>query len=69
MSIADISIVATLSTLNLVQPVEEKRFPLLAKWFERMKKNRFYVAGNVPGLQKLKVILQDRCDFPIGLAD
>lgn len=69
MSIADIAIVATLSTLNLVQPVDDERFTLLAKWFDKMKKCPFYVTGNIPGLQKLRAILQDRSDFSIGLAD
>lgn len=69
MSIADIAIVGTLSTLNLVQPVDGVRFPSLAKWFEKMKRFPFYVTGNVPGLQKLRAILQDRSDLPIGLVD
>lgn len=68
MSIADISIVATLSTINMVMPVDGDRFPLLSKWFETMKKCSFYARGNIPGLQKLRVILQDRSDIPIGLS-
>ncbi|KAG4068652.1 hypothetical protein HA402_002343 [Bradysia odoriphaga] len=69
MSIADIAIVATFSTLNLVIPVDGVTFPLLKKWFEEMKKFPFYAAGNVPGLQKLRAIVQNRSDLPIGLVD
>lgn len=69
MSIADLAIVATLSTLNLVLPVDGVAFPSLTKWFQEMKKFPFYAVGNVPGLQKLRVILQHQSDLPIGLVD
>lgn len=69
MTIADISIVATLSTLNLVQPVDDAKFPLLLKWFDKMKKYPFYAAANIAGLKKLRAILQNRSDLPIGLVD
>ncbi|KAJ6637469.1 Glutathione S-transferase E14 [Pseudolycoriella hygida] len=64
-TIADFSVVATLSTVNLVQPVNDNQFPKLAKWFQNMKQRPSYVSGNVPGLQKLRAILADRSDFPI----
>lgn len=69
MSIADIAIVATISTLSLVLPVDSLKFPLLTEWFEKMKKCPFYAVGNVPGLQKLRVILENRSDLPICSID
>lgn len=69
MSIADISVIATLSTLNLVQSVDDQRFPLLSAWFNKMRAYPFYVNGNVPGLRKLRDILQERSSFKIGLVE
>lgn len=69
MTIADISIVATLSTLNLVQRVDVDHFPLLAEWFSKMRKCPFYVNGNLPGLNKLRAILQKCSSFEIGTAE
>jgi len=69
MTIADISIVATLSTVNLVQSVDNEKFPLLAAWFNKMRSYQFYVNGNIPGLRKLREILQGQSSIQIGLVE
>lgn len=69
MTIADISIVATFSTLTLVQPVDNEKFPLITAWFNKMRSHPFYVNGNIPGLRKLKEILEKQSSLPIGLVE
>lgn len=69
MTIADVAIVATLSTLNLVQRVDKKKFPQLAAWFNKMRQYPFYAKTNLPGLQKLRDILQERSRFTIESAE
>ncbi|XP_055380206.1 glutathione S-transferase E14 [Condylostylus longicornis] len=62
MTIADFSIVTTLSTVDLIFHVNDD-WPYLFKWFEEMKKLSCYQKFNIPGLQKLKNALELFGDF------
>ncbi|XP_013196516.1 glutathione S-transferase 1-like [Amyelois transitella] len=61
LTLADISIVATVSTLDIWMPVTDK-FPKLLDWFARMKETEFYQRANEPGLQQIKGFLQMKID-------
>lgn len=56
LTIADLSIVATLSTVLLVVPFD-KDYPNITKWFTKMKELPYYKDGNQVGLDKLKALL------------
>ncbi|CAG9795470.1 unnamed protein product [Diatraea saccharalis] len=51
LTLADISLVASLSTLDEMYSFEE--FPKLSQWYETMKQYEWYQTANIPGLQKL----------------
>ncbi|XP_052743652.1 glutathione S-transferase 1-like [Bicyclus anynana] len=52
MSLADIAIVATVSTLNVLVPVNKERYPVLFSWMFRMSQKPFYTTGNLKGLNE-----------------
>uniref|UniRef100_A0A182JB98 glutathione transferase n=1 Tax=Anopheles atroparvus TaxID=41427 RepID=A0A182JB98_ANOAO len=54
LSVADFSIVATVSTLALIMPVRADRWPNIHGWFERMKALPYYETANATGLEKLR---------------
>ncbi|CAG9795469.1 unnamed protein product [Diatraea saccharalis] len=51
LTLADISLVASVSTLDGVIPVNE--FPKLSQWFETMQQYDWYQSANKPGLEKI----------------
>ncbi|XP_053962547.1 glutathione S-transferase E14-like [Anastrepha ludens] len=60
MTIADISIVTTLSTVNLMFPIAAgaaDKWPLLNDWFERMRALPMYHI-NQTGLEKLRAVIE-----------
>ncbi|XP_053672087.1 uncharacterized protein LOC128722449 [Anopheles nili] len=57
LSVADFSIVATLSTLNLLVPVTAERWPRVFEWFEEMQKLPYYSEQNSAGLEKMRKML------------
>lgn len=59
MTIADLSIVATLSTVNMILPVDADKWPRLAKWFARMRERQSYKTANEPGLGRLHGIVKN----------
>ena len=63
MSIADFSVVATLSTLDLLLPVDQEKFPKLGIWFEKMKTLPYYRTANQKGLDDLKRKLASKSKF------
>lgn len=65
MTIADLSIVATLSTVNMLLPVDADQWPELAAWFGGMRVRNCYAKANAPGLGKLHEILSGlaKCDL------
>lgn len=50
LTLADISCVSTISSLDCVVPIEKKYVKLLA-WWNRLKKERWYQKENEPGLK------------------
>uniref|UniRef100_A0A182LRU1 glutathione transferase n=1 Tax=Anopheles culicifacies TaxID=139723 RepID=A0A182LRU1_9DIPT len=60
LSVADLAIVATLSTLNLLVPIEANRWPRVHEWFKEMQALPYYNEQNSVGLEKLRGILATR---------
>lgn len=54
MTIADLSIVATLSTTDLIIPVNRDRWPKVSTWYNQMKKLPYYQGANQEGVENLK---------------
>lgn len=51
LSIADFSLVTTTTSLNILVPIDETRFPNIVKWIELMKTLPYYGTTNAPGLE------------------
>lgn len=58
LSVADFSVVATLSTIEVMVPIASVHKKLLG-WYKRMKSLPYYEAGNQAGLDKLKRLVDD----------
>ncbi|XP_058815240.1 glutathione S-transferase E14-like isoform X2 [Topomyia yanbarensis] len=54
LTVADFSIVATLSTLETVCPISESRWPKVKAWYEEMQRLAYYYEANQVGLSKLR---------------
>ncbi|CAK1550265.1 unnamed protein product [Leptosia nina] len=52
MTLADISIAATVSTMNILVPVDKKKFPNLIRWMYTMSEESFYSTANDKGLEE-----------------
>ncbi|CAH2240913.1 jg9649 [Pararge aegeria aegeria] len=52
MTLGDIAIMATVSTLNVLVPVDKDKYPVLLSWMYRMSKEPFYTTGNLKGLNE-----------------
>ncbi|KAM3959394.1 glutathione S-transferase epsilon 2 [Aphomia sociella] len=57
LTLADISLVATVSTADILVPVSDK-FPKLLDWFDRLKITDFYKNANAKGLKEIYEILE-----------
>ncbi|XP_026320643.1 glutathione S-transferase 1-like [Hyposmocoma kahamanoa] len=57
-TLSDITLVATVSTLNIMVPIDATRFPRLSRWFQLMSKESYYLTGNAKGLKEFS----DRID-------
>ena len=57
MSIADLSILATVATADLFIPVEADRFPQLSDWLKTGKELPYFEECNAVGLAKFKDML------------
>uniref|UniRef100_A0A182WH79 glutathione transferase n=1 Tax=Anopheles minimus TaxID=112268 RepID=A0A182WH79_9DIPT len=60
LSVADLAIVATLSTLNLLIPIDADRWPRVHDWFKGMQELPYYNEQNGVGLEKLGGILRTK---------
>lgn len=56
-TVADVSCVASISSLNALVPVGEE-FPNLGKWFRMLQSQQWYEKANVPGLTQLEGFLK-----------
>lgn len=52
-TIADFSIVATISTIDILIPIDEEKYPNLVKWYAKMQEHPSY-NENVAGHQDMK---------------
>ncbi|CAG4989398.1 unnamed protein product [Colias eurytheme] len=52
LTLADISIAATISTLNILVPVDKTKYPNLYSWLFKMSEESFYSTANVKGLDE-----------------
>lgn len=57
-TIADFSLMTTVQTLDVLVPIDEKRFPYLLKWIKRVKETNYYDEENESGLQSFKKLLK-----------
>ncbi|XP_075984524.1 glutathione S-transferase 1-like [Anticarsia gemmatalis] len=57
-TLADISCVATISSLNEMIPIDAKEYPNITAWLARCSKLDYYQKGNTPGLQEFGVLLK-----------
>lgn len=67
MTIADLSIVSIVSTVDMIAPITEEAFPKLDSWWNSMKKLPYYEQANQEGLVALKQWAQSSTDFPIKM--
>lgn len=67
MTIADISIVSIVSTVDMLLRVEATKWPLLSDWWNRMRQIPEYSKSNDEGLVRLKAIAQQSTDYPINI--
>ncbi|KAJ3635650.1 hypothetical protein MTP99_008542 [Tenebrio molitor] len=60
-SIADLSLIPSITSLDVVVPIDEKQFPKLARWVKKAESMPFYEA-NKKGLCKLRdSLIRCRC--------
>lgn len=52
-TLADISCVATISTMNLLRPINAEKYSKLMDWFNRIQETSWYQKGNVKGLTEI----------------
>lgn len=60
LTVADLSICPTITTMNLLVPLAENRFPNICKWLLVMKELPYYETENAPGLAILHGVLKSK---------
>lgn len=63
LTIADLSLIPSITSLNVVVPISREDYPNLTKWIERAESLPCYVE-NQNGLNLLRDLLQSRCCCP-----
>ncbi|CAH1636155.1 unnamed protein product [Spodoptera littoralis] len=58
LTVADISCVATVSTLNELLHIDEATYPNICAWINRCAEHEFYKNGNQPGLMEFRRLLK-----------
>lgn len=67
MTIADLSIVTIVSTVDMIVPVTIESWPKLHNWWHNhMKILPYYEKANQDGLIALKTLTQQCTDYPIN---
>nr|AYM01157.1 glutathione-S-transferase epsilon class [Spodoptera littoralis] len=59
MTLADVSCVASVSSLNVLCPVDSK-YAYLLKWWDTLKEEKWYKKANEPGLAKLEAYVKSK---------
>ncbi|CAH0401106.1 unnamed protein product [Chilo suppressalis] len=49
-TLADISVAATVSTLNVLVPIDHTRYPRLSSWLDQMSEEIYFITANKTGL-------------------
>lgn len=63
MTIADFSIITTLSTVDLIFPVTAAKWPRLRSWIQKMQALPYYQDANQVGLDRLREALRNYAKF------
>lgn len=56
---------ATLSTVNIICPVDVAKWPQVFRWYCEMTTRPAYMEANVPGLNKLRTLVKQVAKFDI----
>ncbi|KAJ8924954.1 hypothetical protein NQ315_001119 [Exocentrus adspersus] len=59
-TIADFSIVSTLTSANVLVPIASNRFPKISGWLTKMQALPYYAAGNQAGLDKFTELVKSK---------
>nr|AIH07587.1 glutathione S-transferase epsilon 12 [Spodoptera litura] len=57
-TLADICCVSTVSSMDVVLPIDADSYPNLASWKDLCSQQQFYVAGNIPGLEQFQELVK-----------
>lgn len=60
MTVADLSGIAVIATLNAFLPVDEQKYPQLTKYIKKMEKLPYYKDINQKGVDLLSVIVKGK---------
>ncbi|XP_021190410.3 glutathione S-transferase 1 [Helicoverpa armigera] len=62
LTVADVSCIASISTLEFMVPIHEK-YAKLREWFEMLKEEEWYKKGNEAGLFQVNIFLKKKKDL------
>nr|AIL29312.1 glutathione S-transferase epsilon 3 [Cnaphalocrocis medinalis] len=61
-TLADICCVATISSMNLLVPIDDNTYPNVSAWIQRCASKEFYKKANEPGLEQLTQLIKTKCE-------
>lgn len=59
-TIADFSIVTTLTTANVLVPIASNRFPKISEWLANMQTLPYYASVNQTGLDQFAALVKSK---------
>lgn len=59
-TLADISMLSTMSTVDIIIPVEEEKFPKLHDWLQRGKQLPYFEDSQSKGLDMAKAFVEEK---------
>lgn len=62
LTIADFSLVSSISSMDVIVPIESSKWPNVATWLERMSKLPYYAETNGTGIQIIEDMLKDKLE-------
>ncbi|CAG9864394.1 unnamed protein product [Phyllotreta striolata] len=60
LTVADLSLVATISSLNVFVPIAENKYPKISRWLDRLKALPYYFEGNQKGLDTYQAMFKSK---------
>lgn len=60
LSVADFSMVATVSSLNVFVPIASNRYPKITEWLNRMQSLPYYAEANQAGLDMFTNVMKSK---------